>query len=993
MKEIFGVPMTTFMSVMLVLLTVSLLIVAWVAWRRPVIFKLGVRNIPRRKAQTILIVIGLMLSTLIISAAFGTGDTVNHSVTNEAYNTLGHVDEAVVYSQEPEGDPNNALSLKIPASTLGLVEQTLADDPNVDGIAPMLIETVPIIDQTSSQGEPSVVLAGFDPARLDTFGGLKSPDGQTIDLGDLKADQVVISETTAEKLDAAIGDQVMFFYGNQPTNMTVGAIAKDSVLSGVLNPKSPGMVIPLDRMQQITGQTDELSLIAISNKGGVRDSRHLTDTVYDTLTPALAGESVGISKIKDDVLDEAESAATLFTTLFLLMGLFSIAVGILLIVLIFTMLAAERRSEMGMSRAVGMQRSQLIQQFISEGAGYALLAGIVGSALGVLAAIGLAYGMRAIIGDFFTIEPMVQPRSLIIAYCMGVVITFLAVVISSWRISRLNVVAAIRDIPDVTIHHRRRRTLFWGIALLVVGALLTAIGLSSGSAFAYLTGMSMVPFGILVVLRYFGIQHRIVATLVGLFILVLWLMPTSVTERFLPEMSGGPELFFVSGICMVAAATIVIVQNTDILLAGLTRLGGLFKGKLPSIRTAIAYPGAHRGRTGMTIAMFSLVVFSLVMMSTINQNFMALFLSDEANAGWDIRADSGMANPIDDFSAELESSGVNTGNIEKFALVTTPNGGATHARMPNAEDQEWKNIMIHGMSNEFIDESEITFQQHAEGYDSDKAVLDALLNEPNVAVIDSFSLESEGFGSTGDQFIVDGLTSDDKVFAPVTVEVQDPDSDTPATMKIIGVIDSEISSLFGMFANRQTVDNIFPTTTFTSYYIALKDPTQAEPMAKEIEAALLTKGVQATSIRDELKEGQRQATGFLYLIEGFMGLGLIVGVAAIGVIMFRTVVERRQAIGMLRAIGFQRGMISESFLIEAAFIVVLGVISGVVLGLSLAWVLFQDDEFGTGNSAMIVPWGTVALIVGATVIASLLMTWIPARQASQIAPAEALRYE
>ncbi len=61
-------------------------------------------------------------------------------------------------------------------------------------------------------------------------------------------------------------------------------------------------------------------------------------------------------------------------------GLFSIAAGILLIVLIFAMLAAERRAEMGMARAVGTQRRQLIQQFVAEGTGYALLAGLVGAA-------------------------------------------------------------------------------------------------------------------------------------------------------------------------------------------------------------------------------------------------------------------------------------------------------------------------------------------------------------------------------------------------------------------------------------------------------------------------------------------------------------------------------------------------------------------------------------------------------------------------------------
>ena len=66
-------------------------------------------------------------------------------------------------------------------------------------------------------------------------------------------------------------------------------------------------------------------------------------------------------------------ASSAFTTLFVVFGLFSIGVGILLIILIFSMLAAERRSEMGMARAVGAQRAQLVHQFLSEGTVYALL--------------------------------------------------------------------------------------------------------------------------------------------------------------------------------------------------------------------------------------------------------------------------------------------------------------------------------------------------------------------------------------------------------------------------------------------------------------------------------------------------------------------------------------------------------------------------------------------------------------------------------------------
>jgi len=125
-----------------------------------------------------------------------------------------------------------------------------------------------------------------------------------------------------------------------------------------------------------------------------------------------------------------------------------------------------------------------------------------------------------------------------------------------------------------------------------------------------------------------------------------------------------------------------------------------------------------------------------------------------------------------------------------------------------------------------------------------------------------------------------------------------------------------------------------------------------------------------------------------------MALGLIVGIAAIGVISFRNVIERRQQIGVLRAIGFQRDMVSWSFLIEAGFIVGVGVLSGTVLGIALARNLLTGNQMGaTGGIDFTVPWDTIGIVLVLAVVASLFTTWLPARQASRIVPAEALRYE
>src|SRR6187200_1082300 len=150
MTEIFGIPMSGIMTVLVIMLAFCLLTVVWVAIRRPVIFKMGIRNIPRRKAQTILIVVGLMLSTLIISAALGTGDTVDYSLTKDVYDNYGNVDTLVVQSQQFDA-PYIDRTTKIDAGALAVVEAALAGNENIDGIMPLLDEHVPVQNLTENQ--------------------------------------------------------------------------------------------------------------------------------------------------------------------------------------------------------------------------------------------------------------------------------------------------------------------------------------------------------------------------------------------------------------------------------------------------------------------------------------------------------------------------------------------------------------------------------------------------------------------------------------------------------------------------------------------------------------------------------------------------------------------------------------------------------------------------------------------------------------------------
>jgi putative ABC transport system permease protein len=142
---------------------------------------------------------------------------------------------------------------------------------------------------------------------------------------------------------------------------------------------------------------------------------------------------------------------------------------------------------------------------------------------------------------------------------------------------------------------------------------------------------------------------------------------------------------------------------------------------------------------------------------------------------------------------------------------------------------------------------------------------------------------------------------------------------------------------------------------------------------------------------DGFAQTQALTRNILRLLQGFMALGLLVGIAGLGVITTRTVVERRQQVGMLRALGYQARMVGLSFVLEASFIAITGILigaaTGIVLGLNIIGVAFGS----VADFQM--PWGSIAFVVLLAYGFALLTTIIPAWQASRIYPAEALRYE
>src|SRR5260370_7664884 len=76
MTDLFGIPLDTLTTILLIITVVILVGVLILALSNSVFFKIGARNLPRRRSQMLLIVFALMLSTTLLTSVLATGNVI-----------------------------------------------------------------------------------------------------------------------------------------------------------------------------------------------------------------------------------------------------------------------------------------------------------------------------------------------------------------------------------------------------------------------------------------------------------------------------------------------------------------------------------------------------------------------------------------------------------------------------------------------------------------------------------------------------------------------------------------------------------------------------------------------------------------------------------------------------------------------------------------------------------------------------------------------------
>ena len=142
------------------------------------------------------------------------------------------------------------------------------------------------------------------------------------------------------------------------------------------------------------------------------------------------------------------------------------------------------------------------------------------------------------------------------------------------------------------------------------------------------------------------------------------------------------------------------------------------------------------------------------------------------------------------------------------------------------------------------------------------------------------------------------------------------------------------------------------------------------------------------SQQDILNTASATTGSFTALLSGVAAISLLVGGIGIMNIMLVTVTERTREIGLRKALGAKKQVITTQFLTESIILTVAGGLIGVIIGIIASFFIAH----ATGLPFALSPFSVILAFVVSGAI-GILFGWYPARSAANLQPIEALRYE
>jgi ABC-type antimicrobial peptide transport system permease subunit len=654
---------------------------------------------------------------------------------------------------------------------------------------------------------------------------------------------------------------------------------------------------------------------------------------------ADSGNQLGFEfvPIKRDGM-KASSGSTPFDGLFLALSMFVILSALILVSLLFRLALQSRVSEVGLLQAVGWTRKQIFNVWLKE----MMLVCVVGSLVGVAAGIGYAalmvlglktWWVGAISNPF--IELHVGPVSMIVGLLSGILICIVTIWWSLRQIRReptRGLLAGQLESTGATSERNAKRSSGKWMPMVIIGLFVIAIGL------AFLA-----------------------TTLAG-------------------DAQAGS--FMGSGFCVLAGLLLTVYRHLK------SQSNAANNSQLSLAKMAGQSNRRNPLRSTLTVGLVAVASFLIAAVSSFR-----LSPTDAGTAGFDFVGQT--SQPV---FADLNSSAGQTELLgaenhlptetELFGFRVKPGQDASCNNLYQATQPK-----VLGVPQSFIDRFD---DESSTPFAWGGSVASSLEEKANPWQLLNREIENE---PDAIPVIIDKNTANYslKIFAPGGNYEVEFDSGEKIKFHVVGFLSNTILQ-GGLLVSEDNFKKAFPYIGGSRYFLidttqsnsdtgADKDTVSAtvqSPAIATLENRLGDQGFDAQSADRLLSRFMAVQNTYLSTFQSLGAFGLLLGTFGLAAVQVRSVLERKQELGLMRAVGFRRSRLSKMILIENAWLLFVGLAIGIVAAIcsTLPHFLFGDAS---------IPWLSLAWIFGMIVLVGLAAGFLASRTLGRIPLLESLR--
>ncbi len=642
--------------------------------------------------------------------------------------------------------------------------------------------------------------------------------------------------------------------------------------------------------------------------------------------------------VRAEAENSLRDAINMLTVIFSVTSINAVIIGLVLITNIFKFIAEERRQEMGILRAVGLGRVELRRLLTMEGLLFGAISGLLGVLFGWLITYGLMQLMSMTFRSAFPLTRGIfdlsfDPAAALSSYAIGLLIVYTCVGLIAKAAARVPIIDALQIRPDDHAYGKRRHSV-----------LLLWLSILAGVAIVSFVAITAVP----------DIRRQ-------------W-----VTDDRMP-------IIFLAAFLSIPMLILITVQWLPMMSEGILRLFRRSASMTLVLRLALRSMSVNRFRTSLLLIMFAAiscfvslpVIYNHAMEQSMNlQNPLRLTGGHEL-----VARDQRTLHTERIMASMRQLPKEEAPPLEAFEL------SAVHQLTWKESQGEWGTFFfkVNGIDSSFSASNEIPLTRRDSRFASDREAWEELaLSEDAVILSEDALMQFYGRAyKIGDSFTVQvgGQRVEKRIIAIAGLVGYHPES-------------------YGIWVNQATIPTLAkdPDEIHTTVFVNVTDAWDSTT-ARQIEKALTLMNIHPVTDIVESESGWYRLMMFIIgLMKYFNQAALGIGMLGLIVVMYRLVRQRRQQLGLLRAIGVTPKLIMRSILLEGVGIGFIGITLGFVAGTYMSFVIFETLMGADLGKEMTLPIGEIGMNFVLAIAVSVVTAYVPSRKVLRVSPLEAARY-